>query len=558
MDRQEFAGRDDCDANGFRILILTPQGRDAALAEQTLSRGGLRAHICADFESLRREMDVGAGAVLIAEEALASKGEQVDALIHPEPPWSSTPIVVLLGRSAPSRDFNALHWLEHRPNVSFLERPVPKRTLVSTLRAALEARRLQYVIRNALDAAETASRKKDEFLATLAHELRNPLAPIRSAVYVLKRLDGDDTASREKAGSLISMLERQVDHMVRLVDDLLEVSRITTGKIELMKRQVNLADVIEQAIEISEPLIKSEEHELVVSLGDEALTVDGDPMRLAQVFANLINNAAKYTPRGGRIEVSLRREQKTAVASVRDNGMGILAGMLPHLFEMFSQSYRARGRDQGGLGIGLALVRSLTELHGGSVEARSGGAGKGSEFIVRLPMIAARRKNAEVEREPINALAPRRVLIVDDNKDVADSLAMLLQSLGAETRVAYNGAEALSSIATFKPRVAFIDIGMPEMDGYETGRNIRSRPDGKDILLVALSGWGEERDRQRTHEAGFDCHFVKPISLETLTRVFVSDFLDNQKTEKISRKVARSRGTEDLQVSRDRFPGSQR
>jgi signal transduction histidine kinase/CheY-like chemotaxis protein len=528
MNPVAVAAHDSHDATDFRILILTPQGRDAALAEQTLLRSGLRPHVCADLESLRREIAIGAGAVLIVEEALAGKdAAKQDALIDSEPPWSSMPIVMLLGRSAASRDFIALHWLERRPNVNFLERPVPKRTLVSTLRAAIEARRLQYIIRDALETAESAGRKKDEFLATLAHELRNPLAPIRSAVYVLRRLNGDDAASREKASSLISMVERQVDHLVRLVDDLLEVSRISTGKITLQRRVVNLADIIERAVEISEPLIKSEQHELVVSLGDERLAVNGDPVRLAQVFANLINNAAKYTPRGGRIEISLRRERQTAVVSVRDNGMGILPGMLPRVFELFSQSYRARGRDQGGLGIGLALVRSLTEMHEGRVEARSGGAGQGSEFVISLPVVVTRGERAKVESSVYTPSTSRRVLVVDDDKDVADSFVVLLQSLGAETRVAYSGAEALDGMAAFKPHLAFLDIGMPEMDGYEISRRIRLSPGGEDIVLVALSGWGSEKDRQLTLEAGFDCHYVKPISFETLAKILASNALDN-------------------------------
>jgi two-component system, sensor histidine kinase len=520
------AVRAECDDKDFRILILTPQGRDAALAEQALFRTGLLPFVCADLEALRREVAVGAGAVLIAEEALAGKAvTKPDNVFDPEPPWSSMPITMLLGRSGSARDFAALHWLEQRPNVSFLERPVPKRTLISTLRAAIEARRLQYRIRDALDAAERASRKKDEFLATLAHELRNPLAPIRNAVYVLRRLNSDDVASNEKAHALISMVERQVDHLVRLVDDLLEVSRITTGKIRLKKRQVDLAKVTEQAIEISEPLIKSVQHELVVSPGDEPLFVHGDPVRLAQVFANLINNAAKYTPPGGRIEIALRRQREKAVISVRDNGMGILPGMLPQVFELFSQSYRAMNRDQGGLGVGLALVRSLLEMHDGSVEAHSKGEGKGSEFIVRLPLIVAPCEGAEVKSASFEATTSLPVLVVDDDKDVADSLGLLLAALGAEAQVAYNGVEALSSILTFKPRLAFIDIGMPEMDGCEIARQIRSAPEGKDIVLVALSGWGGERDRQRTLEAGFNHHFVKPISLETLKRVFASDAL---------------------------------
>ncbi len=512
-----------CDAKDLRILILTPQGRDAALAEQTLLRSGLPPFVCESLEALRREIKIGAGAVLIAEEAFVDNdARRPGALFDPEPPWSSLPIVVLLGKLGSRRNRAALQSLERRPNVGFLERPIPKRTFISTLRAAIEARRLQFGIRDALDAGEQASRKKDEFLAMLAHELRNPLAPIRSAVYVLHRLNSDDPASREKASALISMVDRQVDHLVRLVDDLLEVSRITTGKIRLQKRQVDLAKAIEQAIEISEPLIKSEQHELAVSLGDEPLAVDGDPVRLAQVFANLINNAAKYTPRGGRIEITLRREREKAAISVRDNGIGILPEMLPRVFELFSQSYGARDRDQGGLGIGLALVRSLVEIHRGHVEAHSDGAGRGSEFTFRLPLLAGSCDRVGVAPSAFRTPALHRVLVVDDNKDVADSFAMFLEALGAEARVTYTGPEALSSIALFKPSMVFVDIGMPTMDGYETARQIRSRPEGKNVVLVALSGWGSEKDRQCTLEAGFDDHIVKPISLEALKNLFAS------------------------------------
>lgn len=511
----------DRDAEDLRVLILAPHGRDATLAEQTLIRSGLLSHVCADLEALRREIAIGAGAVLIAEEALADKGADPEVWFAPEPPWSALPIVVLLGRSSPSREFAALHWFEHRPNVSFLERPVPKRTLISTLRAAIAARRLQYAIRDAIDASEAASRKKDEFLATLAHELRNPLAPIRSAVYVLNRLNSNDPASSEKARSLNSIVERQVDHLVRLVDDLLEISRITTGKVVLKKQRVDLAQIVDQAVEISEPLVKSGRHELVISLGQEQLFVDGDPVRLAQVLANLINNAAKYTPPGGRIEVSLWSEQGNAVISVRDNGIGIPPEMLPRVFELFLQSSTAKDRGQGGLGIGLALVRSLTGLHGGHVEAHSDGADQGSEFVVRLPLADAACRSARAEPIPA-ALALHRVLVVDDNKDVADSFAILLESLGVQVCVSYSGAEALSSMEIFEPHVAFIDIGMPVMDGYETARQIRSRADGKDIRLVALSGWGSAKDRQLTMEAGFNCHAVKPVNLETVKNLLAS------------------------------------
>ncbi len=499
----------------LRVLILTPQGRDAALAEKTLARSGLFTHVCKSIEELRQELAAGAGSVLIAEEALPH-GDVGNAWLGAEPPWSSLPLIVLLARGNLAHNFGLLRSLELRPNVSFLERPVPKRTLITALRAAVEARRLQYAVRDALEALQIANRKKDEFLATLAHELRNPLAPIRNAIYAFPRLRDDDPRGRDQKGSLISMMERQVDHLVRLVDDLLEISRIRTGKIVLKTRRVDLAETIRHAIEISEPLMRAQRHELNISLDDQPLTVEGDPVRLTQIFANLLNNAAKYTPPGGRVWISSERQGRRAIVRVNDNGVGIEDGAFGEVFELFWQSNRAMGHAQGGLGIGLALVRNLVEMHGGEVEARSGGAGQGSEFIVRLPLVAGRGETAEVRPAAFAAPAPHRVLVVDDEKAVADSFALLLQTLGAEVCIARSGAEALSAIAMFNPKVAFVDIGMPEMDGYEAARRIRLAPEGKDLVLVALSGWGREEDRRRALEAGFNAHFVKPISLDAL------------------------------------------
>jgi CheY-like chemotaxis protein len=316
-------------------------------------------------------------------------------------------------------------------------------------------------------------------------------------------------------------MERQVDHLVRLVDDLLEISRITTGKIVLRKARVDLAGVIGQAIEISEPLIRSQQHQLSLDLGDKPLFVEGDPVRLAQVFANLLNNAAKYTPRAGHIHVSSKSEGGEAVVSVSDNGIGLAKEMLSSVFELFSQFHRASGREQGGLGIGLALVRSLVEMHGGKVEARSHGAGRGSEFVVRLPLAACQlEQTSELQSAIVKGLASLRVMVVDDDKDVADSLAMLLGTLGAEVRVAYSGAEALSLVPVFRPRFAFLDLGMPDMDGYEAARELHAAPEGKSLVLVALSGWGTDEDRRRALEAGFDSYFVKPISFNALEHVF--------------------------------------
>ena len=358
-----------------------------------------------------------------------------------------------------------------------------------------------------------ADRRKDEFIATLAHELRNPLAPIRNGLHVLRRSGGHGPDGER----VQRLMERQIDHLVRLVDDLLEVSRISRGKIELLKERVDLASVIDHAVEMNGDLIEASGLELCVALPIEPLLLEADAVRLTQVFANLLNNAAKYTENGGSIWLKAERSGDELIVSVRDNGMGISAEMLPRVFDLFTQSGRALDRARGGLGIGLALSRSLVHLHGGQIEARSEGPGRGSEFTVRLPLGEA--PSSHVESEVSTALAttlPRRILVVDDDRDVADSLVMLLQLMGADVRVVYSGEAALAAVVEFKPHLALVDIGMPSMDGYETARRIRKLPEGQNLVLLALSGWGRDDDRRRSTEAGFDHHFVKPIKIEAL------------------------------------------
>jgi PAS domain S-box-containing protein len=363
-----------------------------------------------------------------------------------------------------------------------------------------------------------ADSRKDEFLATLAHELRNPLAPISNAVSLIKRLGDDDTAVKGQARLLISLVDRQVDHLIRLVDDLLEVSRITSGKIELKKKHVGLAAVIQQALETSDPLIQAGRHKISISLGDQPLIVGGDPVRLVQVFANLINNAAKYTPPEGHIEISIKRKGDKATTSIRDNGMGIKADMLPRVFDLFTQSSPALPHAKGGIGIGLALARSLVEMHGGQIDARSDGPEQGSEFVVCLPLAAAAIQDEQNVGETVgaSATASQRALVVDDDRDVADTLVMLLQHFGVDVRVAYDGGAALAIVAGFKPHLALVDIGMPGMDGYEAARQIRKLPEGRDLRLVALSGWGRDEDRRLSADAGFDDHLVKPLRIRAL------------------------------------------
>jgi PAS domain S-box-containing protein len=371
-------------------------------------------------------------------------------------------------------------------------------------------------LRQAEQALREADRRKDEFLATLAHELRNPLAPIRNSLHIL-RLAGDDATAAERVHE---MMERQVNHMVRLVDDLMEVSRITRGKIELKKEPVELAAVVRSAVETSRPLIEAARHQLAISLPVEPLFLEADPVRLGQVLANLLNNAAKYTEEEGQIWLTARRDGPHAVISIRDNGTGIPDDMLLKVFDLFTQAERTYDRAQGGLGIGLTLVRSLVEMHGGNVEAKSDGPGRGSEFIVRLPC-AVERCGGHVPGERAGRpaeVAPRRILVVDDNHDASHSLAMLLEFLGADVSTANDGPAALAALQTHQPSVVILDIGMPEMDGYEVARRVRELPEGQGVTLVALTGWGQDEDRRKSHEAGFDHHMTKPVDLTKLEK----------------------------------------
>jgi PAS domain S-box-containing protein len=364
-----------------------------------------------------------------------------------------------------------------------------------------------------------ADRRKDEFLATLAHELRNPLAPIRNAVHILiSRGAADPQLARSH-----TMIDRQVRIMARLLDDLLDVSRISRNRLELKPERVDLRSVVDAAIEISAPLVEAGGHTLTVTLPDEPVHLHADPVRLAQVFANLLNNAAKYTDRAGKITLSAEREAADVVVSIKDTGIGISAQALPRVFEIFSQAASALDRAQGGLGIGLSLVKGLVELHGGSVLARSDGPGKGSEFVVRLPAVGPEpARTPPPAAEPAAPQARRRILVADDNEDSADSLAMLLKLQGHEVATAYDGEAALAAADAMRPDVALLDIGMPKLDGFELCRRIREQPWGNDVHLLAVTGWGQEDDVRCAEEAGFDQHLVKPVDLNELARLLAS------------------------------------
>jgi signal transduction histidine kinase len=355
-----------------------------------------------------------------------------------------------------------------------------------------------------------ADRRKDEFLAMLAHELRNPLAPIRTAVQLL-RLRELAESQRAKARDVI---ERQVEHLVDLINDLLDVSRITRGVIALQREPLLIGVIVARAVEIARPAIDAQRHELTILLPDDSLVVDGDRTRLVQVIANILHNAAKFMEPEGRIRLTVTRDGMHAVVKVADTGIGIAPELLPTIFELFTQAHTRSERSEGGLGIGLALIRRLTEMHGGTVTAHSDGPGRGTEVTVRLPMLAAHRvvDAEEPVPEPLPVIPSRRILIADDNEDAAESLTLRLQLAGHDVRTARNGAEALAIAGEFKPQIVLLDLGMPKMDGYETAREIRKRPWGKHARLIALTGWGQEEDRRRTHEAGFDRHLVKPVA----------------------------------------------
>ena len=373
-------------------------------------------------------------------------------------------------------------------------------------------------LRLAQQALAEADHRKDEFLATLAHELRNPLAPLRNAVHILRHA-GQDAAL---ATRVHEMMERQIEHIVRLVDDLMEVSRISRGKIELRRAPVDLAVVLKSAVEASRPLIEGARHALALVLPDEPLPLDADAVRLTQVFVNLLNNAAKFTEPGGRIELGVRREGAQVRVSVRDSGLGIEADMLPQVFDMFTQVKRGTGRTQDGLGIGLSLVKSLVAMHDGQVESKSEGIGCGSEFIVRLPLVERLPAESAAVPEPAPtapAATPSnrpRVLVVDDNRDAADSLGVLLEFLGAEVCVTHDGAGALAALPGFRPALVLLDLGMPGIDGHEVARRLRAERAYDGVRLVALTGWGQEGDRARTRAEGFDEHLIKPVEVPAL------------------------------------------
>ena len=504
------------------VLILAPTAKDAALSRRILEQAGVDCAVCRDIGELCAGIDRGAGVAMLGEEALSAENlELLRLAIRRQPAWSDFPLLVLTEEGADSEV--ALRTLETLGNVTLLERPVRVPALVSAVRSALRARRRQYQIRDHLSennrvaaALMEADRRKDEFLAILAHELRNPLAPLRNALEAMRLKPHD----REAASWARALMERQVTQMVRLIDDLLDLSRVSRGRIELKHERADLATLVQGALDVCGPAIAGASHRLTVDLPEAPLPLDCDPTRLVQVICNLVSNAVKYTPPGGHITLAARRKDGMLEVSVRDTGMGIPGDMLTRVFDMFTQVPHAIERSQGGLGIGLTLVKRLVELHGGTVEARSPGVGRGSEFVVRLPGRVHEQPAPSVAVLPEKPATPRRrILVADDNRDAADSLAYMLRIGGHEVRTAYDGQQALDLAQTFLPSLALLDLGMPRLNGYDAARRLRQTEHGRDMLLIALTGWGQPDDRNRSLSAGFDHHLVKPVDPSMLERL---------------------------------------
>jgi signal transduction histidine kinase/ActR/RegA family two-component response regulator len=510
-----------------RVLLLLGTARDTTLTCELLEQNGIASHACNSASGLRQEIDAGAGVVLVAEECLDQGAQEALArVLDEQPAWSDLPILVLARAGVDSIAVG--HAMASLGNVTLLERPLRIAGLLSVVRTAQRARYRQYQIQanlktleEARDAEALAAQRKDEFLAMLAHELRNPLAPIRTALFVL----GMDDSNTERRRTLRQMMERQVDHLVRLVDDLLESSRLSRGKIQLQRESIDLKDALLRAVELSRPQIDAAGCTLELHLHPEPLPIDADPIRIAQVFGNLLNNAARYGRRGGVIRLHAQRTASgQALARVVDDGMGIDPDTLPHVFELFTQGKREAHQAQGGLGIGLALVRSLVEQHGGQVRADSAGRDLGAEFSVWLPLSVPSPTPPDGVRATPAATRGTgvRVLVVDDNRDAANALAVLLQMHGIPHRVAHDGPSALLVADSFLPRVVLLDIGMPGMDGYEVARRLRSHREHADALLVALTGWSYPQDHARSRAAGFDHHLRKPADVDELMALLAS------------------------------------
>jgi signal transduction histidine kinase len=517
-----------------RVLLLAPDERAAGeYCESLAGKADAPCVVCRDVDTLCAEIERGAGAVLLVEEAIdAPAAERLARVLSSQPPWSDLGLLVLTDSAGRvSRDsLRAIANLRPQANLTLLERPLRTLTLISAVQSALRGRRRQYQVRDLLRDRDRAVRQRDQFLAMLGHELRNPLGTVQNAAEVLNHMLDRCGPQDPIAGEQRDVIARQVRHLARLVDDLLDVSRITSGKVQLKTKPVDLESLVRRCVRDAEPLARAENHEIaftpLLAAGAPGPTVIGDPDRLEQVVNNLLTNAVKYTPKGGRVDVTLSVEPndvgggEVAVA-VADNGVGMSGDVLGNVFDLFTQGDRPLDRTQGGLGIGLTLVKSLVEMHGGRVGAASAGPGRGSEFVVRLPLAVGQRPTPDAPPAAPGPAPSRRVLIVEDNKDARLVMRRLLKLWGHQVETADDGAHGVEAALAVRPEVAIVDIGLPGLDGYVVARKLRDAF-GDQIYLIALTGYGQPEDRARAQSAGFDAHLVKPVDLQQLARLLAA------------------------------------
>ena len=501
-----------------RVLLLAPTGRDALLASRVLSEAGIGAHVCSTLEELQRGIREGAGAALMTEEGLSATAvADLAGVLANQPAWSNLPVLVFSGGEAKGEAVApALRRLVEVADVTLLDRPIRKVTLISAVQAALRTRQRQYQVRDFLLQLERGVRERDQFLAMLGHELRNPLGAILTAVQLMEQKEAK-ALTRER-----TVIHRQTRLLSRLVDDLLDVSRVTSGKIALERVPVDIRELVERCVQGQAVTASSRRIELTLSVEESSFMTEGDPVRLEQIVNNLLTNALKYTPSGGHVEVTLAADGPDAEIRVKDTGVGIDSEVLPRVFDLFTQAESTLDRAQGGLGIGLTLVRSLVSLHGGTVRAESSGRGEGSTFIVRLPL-AERAVSRDLQEAPHTAGPPaRRILLVEDNADVREGLKILLEEAGHEVRTAQDGLEGVELALAHQPEVALVDIGLPRLDGYAVARSLRESL-GHEVLLIALTGYGLPEDRRRAFESGFDAHLTKPVTLNAILELLASE-----------------------------------
>jgi signal transduction histidine kinase/ActR/RegA family two-component response regulator len=499
------------------LLVVAPIGRDAELMCEQLGAAGLTCEARAGILDVCEAIGDGVGAVIVTEEALDPKGShELARILGSQPPWSEIPLVILTG--APSLDMKprSFESLRRLTNVTLVDRPVRVTSLISAAQSAVRARERQYEVRDLMAQLEERIHERDRFLAVLGHELRNPLGAILLASQMT---DGDGKLAGEHA----QLIERQSRHLTRLVNDLLDLSRVAAGKIVLKKETIDLREVAAQSLRVAEPIARHHGVELQLDAPGHPVPIEADGVRVDQIIANMVTNAVKYTPDGGHVLVKLGTDGTNAFIQVTDDGVGIAPERIGGIFELFAQAENTIGRAQGGMGIGLALVRNLVELHGGTVSAKSDGLDKGSEFVVRLPLASGMPARDDIARRTEQtASQPRRIVIVEDNPDVRHLLQLKLRRLGHTVSDAADGVKGLQVLLSEQPDLALIDLGLPGIDGFEVAREARQQL-GSEVVLIAVSGFGRPDDKRRALDAGFDEHITKPADvkdIETLLQRF--------------------------------------